>query len=405
MNRSLWLVSAALVLMLVRASAGEDKVSARAFAGDDGLLNAEEASLYIAYRDNEPLAKFLTPGERQLDMEKLKAAMADKVDDLRRIGHAEPWTWQELDGVQATEPDKPAWQQIPGVTVERKWQGKRTSGSRGPIRLRGGATEINKSSQEAKGLTVGFSNNRLVAGRGVWNTEGALFYPVKVRWEQSTASRELEAGPLVAWKLVQTEEKGKQEIEEVTYSVPFTFYVSPSGQPTSGGISSALWVMQASPYYQTDFSGGHQIRGTEASAEFIGGAFGTGLYVGGYQNLSKSGLLQYQLRFIPKLDRSDVRKTGPHSSRKLNDDWFRAGATVSFDLRLGGVSVNPLVLGVSYQFLQEFSGEENYADLFKAKTTWWLSPNAGLTLEYSDGETPVAAKQVDLLSISLELKY
>jgi hypothetical protein len=169
-------------------------------------------------------------------------------------------------------------------------------------------------------------------------------------------------------------------------------------------ISSALWVFQAKPYFQTDFSFQDEIYGASASAEFVGGVFGSQLYIGGFQNLGPSGL-QYQLRVIPKLDYSVTERGGPYTDRKPGDDWFRLGGTFSLDLRLGGESFNPLDFGVSYSLLQTVSGSGGYSGLFKTHVTWWVSENIGPSLEYTKGETPVADKPIDLLALTLELKY
>ena len=102
---------------------------------------------------------------------------------------------------------------------------------------------------------------------------------------------------------------------------------------------------------------------------------------------------------------STTERVGVHTTRKEGDDWMRAGATVSLDFRLGGEVFNPLDIGVSYQFLGALSGSGNYSELFKPHATWWLSESAGLTLEYSKGDTPVADKSIDLLTLGLEFKY
>jgi hypothetical protein len=66
---------------------------------------------------------------------------------------------------------------------------------------------------------------------------------------------------------------------------------------------------------------------------------------------------------------------------------------------------NALDAGVSYQFLEKVSGSGGYSHLFKAHTTLWLIENAGITLAYSKGNTPVAVKPIDLITLGLELKF
>lgn len=410
----------AVALGCVEPALADDKLTAKTFAGADGKLNERQAALYIAYRDKEPLSKFLAPGETTLDSKKIVAALTDKLDDLRSLtGHEVPWTWQELDAIAATkaaETELPAWKKIKALTAEEKFGKDGNGGSLGPIRLRKSSADLTKSLKDAKGATVGFSDNFLLQGSGAWNSEGALDYPIKLNWQGKPGqSIELEIGPATEWKLAEVQGNGKKDIQELNFSVPLTAYVSPGRRRMTGTyeeniaaagdtIFSALWVIQGKPYFQTDFGFRHEIYGVEASAEFVGGLLGSNLYLGGFQNIGDSGL-QYQLRAIPKLDYSATERAGPHTSRKVGDDWFRAGGMLSLDLRLGGKLINPLDFGVSYQFLGTLSGTGDFSDLFKTHATWWLTENAGVTLEYSRGDTPVADQKIDLLTLGLEVKY
>ena len=409
----------ALLGSLLSASAA-DKFTARTFAGADQKLNQQEAAFYIVFRDKEPLSKFLSPGEMTLDPKKVVAAMADKLDDLRSLtGHGSPWTWQELDAVAAQTAkveSLPAWEKISGVTTKAELGKGGANGSLGPFRLRKTSADLTKALKDASGATIGYSDNRLLQGNGAWNAQGALDYPVKVIHQGGSGqSIELEVGPAVEWNLAQVQGNSKKDVQALTFSLPMTVYASPGREKMTGTyeeniaaagneIFSALWVIQAKPYFQTDFSFQQEIYGVEASAEFVGGLLGSNIYLGGFQNIGKSGL-QYQLRAIPKLDYSETERGGLYTTRKKGDDWFRAGGTVSLDLRLGGKSFNPLDFGVSYQFLDTLSGSGDFSDLFKAHATWWLTENAGITLEYSKGDTPVADKKIDLLTLGLEVKY
>jgi hypothetical protein len=425
---------ALLALLLVAASAiaADEKFTAKSFAGVNGRLNEQQAALYIAYRDKEPLSKFLKPGETTLDSKKLVTAMADKLDDLRsKTHHRAPWTWQELDAAfpaKKTPAEEaaalPAWKKIEGLTKEKKLGQDGSAGSLGPLRLRKSAADVTqtaadpkKTLKDVKGATFGFSDNFLLDGNGAWNSEGVLDYPIKFyrQGNRPGQSFELQVGPATEWKLAETQEKNNKDVQELNFSFPLTLFVSPGREKMKGTyeenmaaagntIFSQLWVIQSKPYFQTDFSFQHEIYGAEASAEFVGGLFGGLLYLGGFHNMGASGL-QYQLRAIPKLDYSATERGGTYTTRKPGDDWFRVGGLLSLDFRLGGKSFNPLDVGVSYQFMDTLSGSGDFADLIKAHATWWLSENAGLTLEYSKGDTPVAMKQIDLVTLGLEFKY
>jgi hypothetical protein len=286
----------------------------------------------------------------------------------------------------------------------------------GPIRLRKSASDLTKALKDAKGASLGVSYNHLVPGGPAWNSEGVVDYPIKLS-HQGTAgeSSEWEIGPAAGWKLAQVQGASSKNVEELDFSVPMTLYYSPGRAKMTGTyeenmaaagdrVFSRLWLFQAKPYFQTDFSFAYRIVGAQASAEFIGGFLGTNLYLGGFQNIPGSSV-QYQLRLIPKLDYSDTVRAGIHTTRKAGDDWTRLGGVVSLDFRLGGENFNPLDFGVSYEALGTVSGSGGYSDLLKAHVTSWLTENCGITLEYSKGDTPVADKPIDLLTLGLEVKY
>lgn len=400
----------ALTLLGFAASAlGAEKFTAKAFARPDGKLNQREAALYVAYRDKEPLSSFVKPGETTLNWEMILAAMRDKLIDLRfKTGHSAPWTWQELDAAYPPkktpaeeEAASPPWKKIEGLTKAKPLGKNGADGSLGPLRLRKNLAEAQKDLTEAKGATVGFSDNFLIGGDAALNSEGSLDYPIEWKHQGAAGSGQsitLEVGPATEWKLAQVQGNNTKDVQELNFSLPITAYISPGTQ------SSALWIVQSKPYLQTDFIFQHEIYGVEASTEYVGWVFGNAVYLGGFMDIGTSGL-QYQLRVIPKLDYSATEHGGRYTTRKPGDDWVRTGGTVSLDFRLGGKGFNPLDAGISYQFMDTLSGSGDFSHLFKTHATLWLSENTGLTLEYSEGDTPVAAKQIDLLTLGLEFKY
>jgi hypothetical protein len=397
------------LLGFISSAVAAEKFTAKSFAGADGNLDEQQAALYVAYRDKEPLSKFLKPGETTLDSKMLVTAMRDKLIDLRfKTGHKAPWTWQELDRAYPAKKTGAeesaavsAWKNIEGLTKAKPLGKDGADGSLGPLRLRKNLAETQKDLKEAKGATVGFSNNFLIGGDAAWNSEGSLDYPVKWKRQGAAGSGQsitMEIGPATEWKLAQVQGDNTKDVQELDFSLPMTAYISP------GTKSSALWVVQGKPYLQTDFIFEHEIYGGEASTEYVGWIFGQAIYLGGFMDIGTSGL-QYQLRVIPKLDYSATEQGGRYTTRKPGDDWFRTGGTVSLDFRLGGQTFNPLDAGISYQFLDTLSGSGDFSHLFKTHATWWLSESAGLTLEYSEGDTPVAAKRIKLLTLGLEFKY
>jgi hypothetical protein len=412
-------VVVAVLLSLTGTAWAAGDFSAEIFAGADKKLNRQEAALWIAYRDKEPLSKFLLPGQMSLDSEKIVAALEYKLDDLRSTTHHEaPWTWQELDAVyKAPKKDAtlPGWKDIKGITSEKKLGTNGVDGSLGPLRLRKYDADLMKVLSDAKGATIGFSDNRFIKGHGAWNTAGALGYPVTFFSQGSSAqSTKLVVMPVIGWNLAEAEGGAGNKLDELRFSLPLTVWRSPGGKKMTGtydenmaeagdSIYSSLWMLIAKPYIQTDFSFQYEIYGIEASAEYVGGVFGSRLYAGGYQDIGNSGL-QYQMRVVPKVDYGITARGGEQTSRQSGDNWLRLGGLLSLDFRLGSLSFNPLDIGVSYDFLKNLDSAA-YSDVFRTHATWWLSENAGMTLEYSKGETPVAIKKIDLMTLGLELKY
>jgi hypothetical protein len=396
----------------------EDKVTAKSFADSNGNLDIQQAAIYIIYRDKEPLSKFVLPNHLQVDPVQVVEKMEDKLDDLRsKTGHQAPWTWQELDAGFSQPDEVSAWKHIKGLTTKNVFNKDSILQSVGPILLRNSASDISKSLSDAKGITLNYSKNDLIAGSGVFNTTGIMDYPTLWNIYQGGKGKSVEMGVdfTSQWNVAQTQNDQKKDVEELTFAVPFTIYLSGGSSIHTRNLgslgnndkiaSSGIWIFQTKPYFQTDFGFRHEIYGVEENIEFVGSILGSRAFaLGGYQD-TRIQNLQYQIRLIPKLDYSVTEQSGIHTTRKVGDDWLRIGSLGSFDLRFGLQTFKALDLGFSYQFLQAVKGNGGYSDIIKARTTLWLIENVGLTFEYTNGDTPVANKAIDLLSLGLEIKY
>lgn len=387
---------------------GSDTISPRKYADPaTGLLDEDRAARYLVARDKVPFDDVTT--DDAWDAEKAKERVGDALSDLvSQTGRDGPWRWQDIDAVVVPTPssgeEKPRWQQIAGVTEALDLSPNNdnlTAGPvLGPIRIRQNSAGLTQRVlSEAKGATLGYSNNRLEGGGDAWNSTGAIGYPIKWRREGGPGtgkSTTFEIGPAFDWSIAQVQGSAGNEVEEANLSLPFTLYRTPGRQ------YSALWIAQGKPYLQTDFSGGHRIYGVEGSLEFVGRPFGRNLFMGAFQNAG-IGSLQYQLRLVPRVDYSETDRTGEHSTRIEGDDWFRLGGLVSLDFRTG--ADNPIDIGASYEFFSTVSGDGGYLSLTQAYLTWWLSANTGLTFLYRKGDTPVADQEIDLMTLGLEFKY
>jgi len=387
------------------------EVSAQRFARSNGTLDEERAARYIAARDGVSFDMVTT--NDTWDGEKAIQALGDQLDDLfSKTGHEQPWTWQELDKEylpqgsvsSAGEPVDEGfnWKKISGLTEAKHIAVKDSPSSGidvGPIMVRKSVEDLSLDLSDASGAILGFSDNRLAGGNGAWNSQGVLGYPIGGNLEGGPGtgkSTTIKLTPLAEWQLAESQQANAADIEELGLAVPITVFRSP------GWKNSALWTVQAKPFYQTDFSGGHEIFGTDASLEFTGNLFDNKIAIGGYQNFANLPF-QYQVRIIPKLDYSETHQAGIHTTRSVGDAWFRAGGLVSFDVR--SKTINPLEIGISYEFLDTLSGSGGYSSLLAPHLTWWLSDNLGLNFEYTVGDTPVADAEIDLLTLGLEFKY
>jgi hypothetical protein len=349
-------------------------------------LNNDRVALFLVYHFDYSalLQKYMKADGRSLDVDKLAVDedIIARIDELGLKTHAGPWRWQELDDhyLQINQPIKKK-SQLPTLL------------------LRGSISDLwldSKHFANAKGVTLSLSNNNLSKGHAAWNSEGVLGFPQQFIDDQSGAGSSLEVYislPTISWKIAQVQgSSADKNTEELNFSIPVRGYIS----------NRAVWSVTAKPYYQTDFSFGYGIWGGEVSAEPNGEVFGSSLHLGSFANLGTSQW-QYQIRVVPKIDWSGTSKTGVHTSRVIGDDWLRAGGLVSLEFRLGGVIPD---VGVSYETLQNLSGQGKNCNLLSAYGRYWLNEHKdiALSLNYSKGSTLVANKKIDLLTFGLEWK-
>ncbi|WP_367871829.1 hypothetical protein [Luteolibacter sp. Populi] len=299
-----------------------------------------------------------------------------------------------------------------------------TSFSAGPFRIRRSTASIREGLgsiitsgpdpdiSKAKGAKLSFSDNRLEDGSGAWNSEGAVYIPIIRTSETLSYSTRLAFLPSVSWNLQEKQEIGKTDIDELKFALPIYF-------DRVGGAKARAFNAIIEPYYQTDTDFDGAIWGSTLALTYTGGIFGIDApFASGDRrdfrfndwNACCSG--EYRLRFTGLVDYSETHETSIYSKRKKGDDWFRVGLDTGIDIGLfrkkkdeGQFGKTPLVFSVNYKFLDALGGEGGYSDLFSTNLTWWMSDYTGLTLEYQKGETPVADKEIDLITLGLEYRY
>ncbi len=388
------------LLCLPSPSFADEKFSAQDFDTDAGgrhvhtgrLYEMQAAFFFLYQSKNQVLfTRVVPPGKSSPDTSFVRNEMYLTLRDVaRKTGHRSPWTYEELDQYAEHVHGSPAHHQ-----------------EALPILLRSSIADLMKDVKDAKGATIGLSNNNLVGGHVAWNGSGALGYLIKEKdasVDDMAPSRSLywKIMPALSWNLAQVQGgPSANNIEDLAFSLPVSMWLYPSSEKQ---VMPQLWVVQARPYYQTDFLFGYSIYGMEVSVEPCGNLFGSSLYFGGFQNLGSSGL-QYQVQLVPKLDYSVIGQTDIHTSRKVGDNWIRAGGLASLDFLL--MTYVPLDIGASFETLQRFNGTVQCADLFSAYGTMWITDarNVALTFKYSKGYTMESAKKTDQVMLGLSYKY
>jgi hypothetical protein len=291
----------------------------------------------------------------------------------------------------------------------------RSASSLGPFRLRKDvksfaqdmwALEVSKDPKDMasiQGASISYSNDFLIKGNGAWSTEGALLWPVTfLEWPDKAQSWAFHMAPAVYWKIQEQEKTAPSDINELRFSVPLS-----AGWRPGTDTWRNEYFFNAEPYYQTDTNFRGEILGATASFEY------RNKYLGHYWKIFGLGDrdLYGRLRVTGIADYSSVENGSKYISRPEGSNWFRLGGEVAFDLGAFSsadtslATIQPITATVSYRFTDAVSGEGGYADLLKANLTYWFNPYIGLTADYQRGQTPVADKDIDLLTIGLQIKF
>jgi hypothetical protein len=277
----------------------------------------------------------------------------------------------------------------------------------GPLLIRKNPDELG-SKRKAKGAVVQYVNNRLKNGGETWNGEGALIYRVIGERDfglgSALHSDSINGGVAVYWNAVDSTEnsteKGVDEVEELQLSLPVEY-----------GFNKKLgsfrqFVYGLKPYYHTDFDVSGETIGGTLKLDAIGdiGPIPINRYKAVPMATKTLGeQVAWKLRLTPKVDYSDVREAGDHTTRKEDDDWFRYGGEAELSFRFFGEN-SPLEASINYQSLTGDGDPENAEMLTATLTRWYASQTYGITLEYKKGETPISQKDIDKVTVGLEIK-
>jgi len=387
--------------MVIRA---DDQVFPESFTGTDGVISKEELIEYLLCRKDVTYAKLMSYGGTTQAAK--EAATANWLADIEdHIKHPPPYTPAEVriaeqlpEYVEATGDEKPA--PMDGIFENSRKVGE--NGKIGPIRVRAAVEDWSKKLSNVTGATISYQDNQL-SNTTTWSAKGALIYPIVFsdgtdRPDGAAFSSFTSAlTPAINWNFVDIDNTDVGDVQELQFSLPYSL----QGNHSDIGLRSELMI---SPYYATDLSFQSSIIGASLVYEPLF-QIGKNFDVGQFHSITgkKSGPA-YLIRLLPKLDYSNVLETSRFVARAKDDQWFRAGGKIEAALRPFGKAARWELRGGYSAMWDLEGGDNNFSDLIEAKALYWLSESAGLSFSYQRGKTPVADKDIEMLTLGFELK-
>ena len=413
-----FLVTVVCYALLALLSRGAEQVDPAAFdKNGNRVLELDELRFYVIKRDKltpDPKA-FLTENLTLMpDAEaRIRTNLFDQADF--RVGEiygqlnvpsGTPIPVEQLR--QLVKPDSESGKEkgfnIPGLYAESRKLTNGVNGSLSPFVLRKTADDWSSDLKKAQGAKITYSDDR-ESHKTTWSTEGALIYPLAFSDDYTAYDREKPIRserwlllPAVGWNVNKTAQTAKSDIEELQWQVPVVWSANHVGLGWLRNSELAL-----TPYVLTDFSFKGLVEGFSVgySAYVFDNGSGFGINTG-YKGLGNSPLM-YRLGLVPALDYNHLSSTSRFISRTDHDDYVRWGGKLEAGLITKGYPSLESV--VSYQPMIGIAGAPDYSYLLSLSGKLWLNKYAGFSVDYQRGNTPVAQKDIDLLTAGLEVKF
>ena len=414
MVKSLWTLSVitACYAVFVFPSEGGEQIDPGAFdTNHNQVLELDELKLYVIKRDDlKPDFKVFLNDDLTLkpDAESLiQKDLFDQADYLvggiyGQLGLT-PGTPIQINqlrhSVKDSEKDKEV--KIPGLFLESR---RHTIGSMGPFTLRKRADDWDSDLKKAQGAKLAYADD-LKSHKTTWLTEGALIYPFLFSDDYTSYDREKPIRserwlvlPSAEWKVNKTAQTNKNDIEELQVQAPVVWSAN---HVRLGWLRNSEFGL--TPYSLTDFSFKGLVVGLSASySPYVfdeGSGFGLNT---GYKGLASIPLM-YRLGLVPSLDYNHLSSTSRFISRNDHDDYFRLGGKLEAGLITKGYPAFETL--VTYLPMIGITGAPDYSYLLSVSGKLWLIKYAGFSVDYQIGKTPVAQKDIDLLTAGLEIKF
>lgn len=121
----------------------------------------------------------------------------------------------------------------------------------------------------------------------------------------------------------------------------------------------------------------------------------------GYRSIPDTPL-RYRVGAVPGIDFNYLDKTSPFLGKAERGSYLRFTGKVELGLKT--LDGRFELLG-SYRWFSGISGPTAWSEHASLSAKWWLNDYAGLSLERQKGETPVADKEINALTLGFEVKY
>lgn len=282
----------------------------------------------------------------------------------------------------------------------------------GPILVREKYEDWSKELKDVGGAYISYTNDR-AEDTGIWQSKGALIYPISTTYHPERNSDDWERLNYIKLALLPTIKWNRQaDMEVLSFYLPVDYAVSHNVYDSYGNLKGLATKWRDDYYFSLSYMTDFDFEGAMINVEFTYEPtvkFGQRFQIGSWHGLMDNGNKEsteivYLLRIIPGLTYSRVLSESAFFDREENDNLLGVTGSVELRLKLLGRD-SPWDIYGKYDFLYDFAGDSSgYADRWDAGATCWINENVGLDLNYEKGDIALTNKEVDLVTLKLKLR-